>query len=86
MIGEDSLLHLGNWLLNAALGYPEKHFIILPKHRISKLLINHRATLYGSAQLTLRILRQEYWVVSNLVKAHICHDLRCVSLQKHRFN
>jgi hypothetical protein len=40
MLGEDSLLRLGRRLQNAALEYGEKYFIILPKHRISELLID----------------------------------------------
>jgi len=76
MLGEDTLLRFGRWLQNAAL---EKHPIILPKHRISELLIDcaHRATLHRSTQLTLCHLRQKYWIIGsrNLVKAHI---RRCV--------
>jgi hypothetical protein len=66
-------------LQNATLEYEEKHPIILPKHRISELFIDcaHRATLHGGTQLTLRHLRQKYWIIGgrNLVKAHI---RRCV--------
>jgi len=65
MLGEDSLLRLGKRLQNAALEYGEKHPIILPKHRISELLIDcaHRATFHGGTQLTLRHLRQKYWIL-----------------------
>jgi len=59
MLAGDSLLRLGGWLLNAALECCEKHFVILPRHRISALLINHarRAILHGGTQFTLRTLR-----------------------------
>jgi len=40
VLGEDSLLRLGGRLQNATLEYEEKHPIILPKHRISELLID----------------------------------------------
>ncbi|KAH0948053.1 hypothetical protein HN011_008559, partial [Eciton burchellii] len=66
---------LGQRLRNAALGYCEKHPIILPRHCLFELLIDHahRATLHGSTQLTLRNLRQKYWIIGdrNLLKAHI---------------
>jgi len=61
MLGEDLLLCLGGRLQNAAtarpLEYCEKHPIILPRHRISELLIDHRATLYERMQLALCNLR-----------------------------
>jgi len=79
MLGDDSLLRLGGRLHNAALEYGEKHPIILPKHGISELLIDHvhRATLHGGPQLTLRTLREKYWIIGGrrLVKKHI---RRCV--------
>jgi len=79
VLGDDSLLRLGGRLHNAALEYGEKHPIILPNHRISELFIDqaHRATLHGGPQLTLRILREEYWIIGgrSLVKKHI---RRCV--------
>jgi hypothetical protein len=75
MLGGDSLLRLGGRLRNTAFGYCEKYPIILPKHRISELLIDHahRTTLHGGMQLTLRKLKQEYWIIGgrNLVKANI---------------
>jgi len=75
MMGADSLLRLGGWLRNATIEYSEKYPVILPKHRISDLLIDHahRATLHGGTQQVLRTLRQEYWIVGcrNLIKAHI---------------
>jgi len=80
MLGEDLLLRLGGWLHNAALEYCEKHPIILQKHRISELLIDyaHRA-LHGGTQLTLRNLRQKYWIIGsrNLVETHIRHCVIC---------
>jgi hypothetical protein len=54
----DSLLQLGG--RNATFGYSEKHSIVLPRHRITELLIDHahRATLHDGTQLTLRILEK----------------------------
>jgi len=72
MLGEDSLLHFGGRLLNAALEYGEKHPIILPKHRKSELLIDcaHRAILHGGNALhsfekrTFWTNRNQRWVAS----------------------
>ncbi|KAH0945724.1 hypothetical protein HN011_011004 [Eciton burchellii] len=81
ILGEGSLFRLGGRLHNAPLDYDEKHPIILPKHRISELLIDcaHRATLHGGTQLMLHHLRQRYWIIGsrNLVKAHIRRCVTC---------
>jgi hypothetical protein len=81
MLSEDLLLRLGGRLHNAALEYCEKHLIILPKYHISELLIDHAycAILHGGTQLTLRNIRQKYWIIGshNLVKAHIRHCVIC---------
>jgi hypothetical protein len=81
MLAGDSLFRLGGRLRNAALEYSEKHPIILSRHRISELLIDHahRATLHGGTQLTLRNLRQKYWIIGsrNLVKTHVRHHVIC---------
>jgi len=71
MIGAGSLLRLGGRLRNAAIEYSEKYPVILPKH--FGLDRSYRVTLHDGTQLTLRTLRQEYWIVDgrNLVKAHI---------------
>jgi len=84
IVGGNSLLHLDARLWNVAIGYPEKHPIILPKHCISELLIDHthRVTFHGDVQLTLRTLRQEYWIMDcrDLVKEHnLCVICACRS-------
>lgn len=72
--GDDKLLRLGGRLKNA-ICYSEQHPIILPKHRLSELLVDqtHKATLHGGTQLTLRTLRQRYWIsgARSLVKTRI---------------
>ncbi|XP_018395111.1 PREDICTED: uncharacterized protein LOC108773703, partial [Cyphomyrmex costatus] len=81
LMGTDSLLRLGGRLKNAALGYAERHPVLLPKNRVSELLIDqaHRATLHGGTQLTLRTLRQNYWILGGrgLVKRHIRQCVIC---------
>ncbi|XP_039304360.1 uncharacterized protein LOC120357592 [Solenopsis invicta] len=78
-------LCVGGRLCRASLSYDERHPIILPRHRISELIVAqaHDRTLQGGTQLTLGVLRQQYWILNarNLVKHHI-H--RCVVCVRHR--
>jgi hypothetical protein len=76
MLAGDSLLRgLAGGCEMLSLGYSEKHSIILPRHHIIELLADHahRATLHGGTQLTLRTLREEYWIIGgrNLINMHI---------------
>ncbi|XP_029166034.1 uncharacterized protein LOC114936867 [Nylanderia fulva] len=79
------VLRVGGRLSQASLSYDERHPIILPGHRISDLIVAqaHSRTLYGGTQLTLRVLRQQYWLLNarNIVKSHV-H--RCVVCVRHR--
>ncbi|XP_011859476.1 PREDICTED: uncharacterized protein LOC105556968 [Vollenhovia emeryi] len=83
-IGKDQLIRLGGRLANSALRYNERHPVVLPRHHISELLIDqaHLRSLHGGTQLTLRWLRQNYWIISarSLIKSHI---RRCVKCSKH---
>ncbi|XP_033226412.1 uncharacterized protein LOC117178942 [Belonocnema kinseyi] len=62
--------------------YDEKHPIILPRHRISELIAHqaHIRSLHGGTQLTLRTLRQGFWVLGarTLVKRLIYVCVLCV--------
>lgn len=81
-IDDSGILRVGGRLKNAPLSFSEKHPIILPAHRISSLIIAHMHTtcLHGGTQVTLRIIRQSYWIIGarTLVKAHIHRCVRCV--------
>ncbi|XP_070169690.1 uncharacterized protein [Polyergus mexicanus] len=81
-LGKDKLIRLGGRIDNLSLSYDERHPIILPKHRISDLLIAqaHKASLHGGTQLMLRILRQNYWIISarTSVKSLIRSCVKCV--------
>ncbi|XP_070170948.1 uncharacterized protein [Polyergus mexicanus] len=81
-LGKDKLIRLGGRIDNSSLSYDERHPIILPKHRISDLLIAqaHKASLHGGTQLMLRILRQNYWIISarTSVKSLIRSCVKCV--------
>ncbi|XP_011687493.1 PREDICTED: uncharacterized protein LOC105449810 [Wasmannia auropunctata] len=76
------LLRVGGRLDRAPLSYDERYPTILPRHRISELIINqaHRQTLHGGAQLTLRVLRQNFWILNarNTVKGCIHKCVKCV--------
>jgi len=67
------------------LPYSECHPIILADHRIVQLLIAnaHKAALHGGIQLTLRILRQRYWIIS--ARSQIKWYIRsCITYERHR--
>lgn len=75
-------LRVGGRLCNSALSYDERHPIILPPHRISDLLVRHThlRCLHGGLQMTLRVLRQQFWLLGarNIVRAHINRCIQCV--------
>jgi len=79
---EDKLIRLGGQIENSPLSFKERHPIILPNHQISDLLIAqaYKAALYGGTQLTLRILRQNYWIIAarSSVKSYIHACVTCV--------
>ncbi|XP_029176084.1 uncharacterized protein LOC114944355 [Nylanderia fulva] len=84
-LGQDQLIHLGGRLKNALLPYSECHPIILADHRIVQLLIAnaHTAALHGGTQLTLRILRQRYWIIS--ARSQVRKYIRsCITCERHR--
>ncbi|XP_029175374.1 uncharacterized protein LOC114943813 [Nylanderia fulva] len=84
-LDRNDTIRLGGRLKRAPLAFSERHPIILPRHRISDLIIDHahKQTLHGGPQLTLRFIRQNYWIIGarNLVKSAI-H--RCVPCARQR--
>jgi len=83
-LGSHNLIRLGGRLESSPIDYNEKHPIILADHRV-RLLIDHahKEALHGGTQLTLRVLRQRYWILAahSLVKGHIrC----CITCTRHR--
>lgn len=73
------ILCVGGRLRRSELCEPERFPMILPKDRLAKLIIRHAhiLTLHGGLQLTLRILRQQYWILRarNLVKSFLYTEL-----------
>ena len=77
----EGLLRVGGRLDNSAFPFEEQHPVILPKHRISSLIAEqtHQRCLHGGSQLTLRVLRQAYWVLNarSLVKQVVHNCIVC---------
>ncbi|XP_076301700.1 uncharacterized protein LOC143219711 [Lasioglossum baleicum] len=84
-LDEHNIVRLGGRLRHSTLPYDEKHPIILPNGRIAELIVDHAhlRALHGGPQLTLRIMRQMYWVIGarNMVRFRI---YRCVACTRHR--
>ncbi|XP_029055098.2 uncharacterized protein LOC114882376 [Osmia bicornis bicornis] len=84
-VDDDGLLRVGGRLENSPFSYEEKHPVILPRHRISDLIVEqaHRRCLHGGSQLTLRAVRQQFWILNarNLVKS-VVHN--CVICTRYR--
>lgn len=77
---------MGGRLENADIPDYMKHPIILGDHYIVKLLIRNiheKQTLHGGAQLMIRMLRDEYWILRarDLVRGSI---RKCVVCVRHR--
>lgn len=81
-LDECGILRVGGRLRRSDLSDCEKFPIILPKCRISELIVDymHTRTLHGGLQSTLRMLRQQYWIIGarNLVKSCIRKCVICV--------
>lgn len=81
-IDEVGILRLGGRLRHSTLSESRKFPIILPKHKISKYIIGqvHANTLHGGTQLTLRVLRERFWILGarSLTKAIIHQCVPCV--------
>jgi len=56
-LNSKNILRMGGCLCQASLSYDEKYPIILPRHRISDLIVAqvHHRTLHGETQLTLGV-------------------------------
>lgn len=81
-LGNSALIRVGGRLSHSLLSYSEQHPIVLPPHRITELIIAqaHSRTLHGGVQLTLRVLRQQYWIIKarSQVKYYLSQCVRCV--------
>ena len=64
-VDEDGLIRVEGRLRHAPLPYDARHPVVLPAHHVSDLIISHAhlRTLHGGPQLTLSVLRNNYWVL-----------------------
>ncbi|XP_076660066.1 uncharacterized protein LOC143363353 [Halictus rubicundus] len=81
-LDETGLLRVGGRLRNSPLPHQSKHPVLLSPHPLVRLIIEqaHARALHAGVQLTLHILRQEYWLLRgrSQVKAVIHACVRCV--------
>ena len=79
---KDGVMRVAGRLKNSSLPFDKKHPVILPRHRVSELIVAqaHIRALHGGPQLTLRVVRQNYWIMGarDLVKSHIHRCVPCV--------
>jgi len=75
-------LRLGGRLRHSFLSYDERFPLNLPRNHVSELIVDqtHHRSLHGGPQLTLRLLRQNYWILGarSLVKSRINRCVTCV--------
>ncbi|XP_075157657.1 uncharacterized protein LOC142230924 [Haematobia irritans] len=81
----------GRLTKSPTLTFGERHPILIPHDcRLSRLLVEHthKSTLHGGNQLTIRILRTEFWIfrLKPLVKFFINRCKTCILYKKHTRN
>lgn len=80
-IDTHGVLRVGGRLSHSTLSSGERHPIILPHHRVTELIVQqaHQRSLHGGLQLTLRVLRQNFWILRAriFVRAHINKCVPC---------
>ncbi|XP_025267780.1 uncharacterized protein LOC112639101 [Camponotus floridanus] len=79
----EGLLRVGGRLKYSILAYDERHPVLLPKgSHLTRLIVDdcHKRALHGGTQLTLSLIRQQYWIPQGraLVKEAILRCLPCV--------
>lgn len=80
-INAEGILRVGGRLWNSMVSVNVKYPILLPYHSVSKLLMHqcHLNTLHGGNLLTLRSLRERYWIINgrSLVRMVIRNCVIC---------
>ncbi|XP_025264356.1 uncharacterized protein LOC112637891 [Camponotus floridanus] len=79
----EGLLRVGGRLKHSILAYDERHPVLLPKgSHLTRLIVDdcHKRALHGGTQLTLSLIRQQYWIPRGraLVKEAMLRCLPCV--------
>lgn len=83
-LDEENVLRANTRMQYASLSWQQKHPIILPKDRVTSLLIKHHHldSKHGGLQDTLTLLRARYWIVHARCQVkQVIH--RCVKCVRH---
>jgi len=85
----NGLLRVGGRLQSALLSSSAKHPLILPRKSVlTSLIISdaHLRTLHGGTQVTLAVLRTEYWIIGGRtpVRSYILKCVRCARYRQKR--
>lgn len=82
MIDQEGILRVSGRLQYAHIPFHQRHPIILPRCRVTNMLISHfhLKALHGGLQLTLALLREKFWIIHarNRTKAIISKCVKCV--------
>ncbi|XP_029157629.1 uncharacterized protein LOC114930056 [Nylanderia fulva] len=81
-LDKNGIIRFGGRLRHSLLSYDERFPVILPRHRLTELIIDqaHLRSSHGGPQLTLRVLRQNFWILGarSLVKFRIRKCMACI--------
>lgn len=84
-IDSEGLIRVGGRLKNAPLPFKTKHPVLLASHPLVSLIVRHAhyRALHAGAQLTLSLLRHDYWIIrARPVIRAVIH--RCVPCARER--
>ncbi|XP_039306398.1 uncharacterized protein LOC113005704 [Solenopsis invicta] len=80
-LDEEELIRVGGRLAHAPLPFTTKHPIVLTSHPLVELIVQnaHLRSLHAGTQLTLNVLRQEFWLLRgrSVVRAAIHKCVVC---------
>ncbi|XP_067203819.1 uncharacterized protein [Linepithema humile] len=86
-IDDDGTIRMGGRLMHAPLTFARKHPVILSQTPLTRLIVRdaHLRTLHGGTSLTLRLLREEYWILrAKIIVSSVIGQ--CVICSRHRAN
>ncbi|XP_076658785.1 uncharacterized protein LOC143362467 [Halictus rubicundus] len=82
ILHEHGIIRVGRRLRHAPLSDTARHPMVLPQHRVFELVCRHchARCLHAGTQLTLEMLRREFWMISarKLVKTAVRQCVTCV--------